>query len=136
IGLLITKFCLIQQKPLLIYRRARRRHKVHLSIHPRFLNFTETVAMSQSQTTQSQLPQTDTRKLHPKFTPIVFAFYMSLIMAFLMSMIIVAANSGIADHYLAQVIHAYSIAMPSAFFCILLVRPLVMKLVKLTVKMS
>lgn len=74
------------------------------------------------------------RKLHPKYTPIVFAFYMSLIMAFLMSLIIVAANSGIADHYLQQVLHAYRIAMPSAFGCILLVRPLVMRLVKHTVK--
>jgi hypothetical protein len=78
--------------------------------------------------------QSGSKKLPAKFTPIVFAFYMSAIMAFLMSLIIVAANSGITDHYLAQVIHAYSIAMPSAFFCILLVRPLVMKLVKLTVK--
>lgn len=78
--------------------------------------------------------QSGSKKLPAKFTPFVFAFYMSAIMAFLMSLIIVAANSGIADHYLAQVIHAYSIAMPSAFFCILLVRPLVMQLVKLTVK--
>lgn len=78
--------------------------------------------------------QTDTKKLPAKYTPIVFAFYMSLIMAFLMSLIIVAANSGIADHYLAQVIHAYRIAMPSAFLCILVVRPLVMLMVKHTVK--
>jgi hypothetical protein len=59
---------------------------------------------------------------------------MSLIMAFLMSLIIVAANSGIADHYLAQVMQAYLIAMPSAFLCILVVRPLVMLMVKHTVK--
>lgn len=74
------------------------------------------------------------KKLHPKYTPIVFAFYMSFIMAFLMSLIIVAANSGITDHYLQQVLHAYRIAMPSAFVCILIVRPLVMRLVKITVK--
>lgn len=78
--------------------------------------------------------QVSSRKLHPKYTPIVFAFYMSLIMAFLMSLIIVAANSGIADRYLEQVLHAYRIAMPSAFVCILIVRPLVMSLVKHTVK--
>lgn len=78
--------------------------------------------------------QTNTRKLHPKYTPIVFAFYMSVIMAFLMSLIIVAANSGVADQYVQQVLHAYRIAMPSAFFCILLVRPVVMRLVHLTVK--
>ncbi|MEN0039101.1 MAG: DUF2798 domain-containing protein [Cellvibrio sp.] len=74
------------------------------------------------------------RKLHAKYTPLVFAFYMSAIMAFLMSLIIVAANSGISDHYLNQVLHAYRIAMPAAFFCILVVRPLVMLLVKNTVK--
>ncbi len=78
--------------------------------------------------------QSSSKKLPPKYMPIVFAFYMSLIMAFLMSLIIVAANSGIADHYLAQVLHAYCIAMPSAFVCILIVRPLVMRLVKHTVK--
>lgn len=78
--------------------------------------------------------QASSRKLHPKYTPIVFAFYMSLIMAFLMSLIIVAANSGITDHYLEQVLHAYRIAMPSAFVCILIVRPLVMHMVKRTVK--
>lgn len=83
---------------------------------------------------QELIVQSGSKKLPAKFTPIVFAFYMSAIMAFLMSLIIVAANSGIADHYLAQVIHAYSVAMPSAFFCILLVRPLVMQLVKHTVK--
>lgn len=83
---------------------------------------------------QKFIAQTSNRKLHAKYTPIVFAFYMSLIMAFLMSLIIVAANSGISDHYLQQVLHAYRIAMPSAFGCILLVRPLVMLLVKHSVK--
>ena len=83
---------------------------------------------------QESITHTANKRLHAKYTPIVFAFYMSLIMAFLMSLIIVAANSGIADHYLTQVIHAYRIAMPSAFVCILLVRPLVMLLVKHTVK--
>ena len=76
----------------------------------------------------------NSKKLHPKFMPVVFAFYMSLIMAFLMSLIIVAANSGVSDDYLGNVLHAYRIAMPSAFGCILVVRPLVMRLVKLTVK--
>ena len=82
---------------------------------------------------QNSIATSSNRKLAPKYMPIVFAFYMSLIMAFLMSLIIVAANSGIADHYLQQVLHAYRIAMPSAFVCILIVRPLVMRLVKLTV---
>jgi hypothetical protein len=36
------------------------------------------------------------RKLHRRFAPIVFAFYMSAIMAFLMCCAIVGANSGLA----------------------------------------
>lgn len=83
---------------------------------------------------QDSTTQVGNKKLHSKYTPIVFAFYMSLIMAFLMSLIIVAINSGFTDHYLAHVIHAYLIAMPSAFLCILMVRPLVMVMVKHTVK--
>lgn len=78
--------------------------------------------------------KTDSKKLHAKYTPLVFAFYMSMIMAFLMSLIIVAANGGITDHYLNQVIHAYRIAMPAAFFCILVVRPVVMFMVKHTIR--
>ena len=74
------------------------------------------------------------KKLHPKYTPLVFAFYMSAIMAFLMSLIIVATNSGVGAGYMGNVFHAYEIAMPSAFGCILLVRPLVMFLVKHSVK--
>lgn len=83
---------------------------------------------------QDSTTQTGTKKLPAKYMPIVFAFYMSLIMAFLMSLIIVAVSNGFSDHYLAKVIHAYCIAMPSAFLCILVVRPLVMQLVKITVK--
>ncbi len=82
---------------------------------------------------QNPLNTIRNRKLPARYLSIVFALYMSLIMAFLMSLIIVAANSGIADHYFQQVAHAYRIAMPSAFACILIVRPLVMHLVKYTV---
>lgn len=35
------------------------------------------------------------RKLHKRHTPLVFAFYMALIMAFFMCCIIVAANGGL-----------------------------------------
>lgn len=83
---------------------------------------------------QEATMKASSRKLHAKYTPIVFAFYMSMIMAFLMSLIIVAANSGITDHYLNQVVHAYRIAMPAAFFCILVVRPVVMFLVRHTIR--
>ena len=72
-------------------------------------------------------------KLSARVTPYVFAFYMSAIMAFLMSLVITAANSGIEGDYLSNALHAYQLAMPVAFLCILIVRPIVMKLVAFTV---
>ena len=74
-------------------------------------------------------PTTKTWKIPKKFTPYVFAFFMAGIMAFLMSMVIVAANSGIHSGCIFQVLHAYALAMPVAFFCVLIVRPVVMHLV-------
>jgi len=73
------------------------------------------------------------RKLHRRFAPIVFAFYMSAIMAFLMCCAIVGANSGLVADYLRRVIQAYVLAMPVAFVCVMVVRPLVGKLVAATV---
>lgn len=71
------------------------------------------------------------RKLPPRFIPIVFAFFMAAIMAFLMCSVIVAANAGITGTYHWQVLHAYSLAMPVAFLCVLMVRPLVLRIVGL-----
>ncbi|WP_285420311.1 DUF2798 domain-containing protein [Pseudomonas sp. efr-133-TYG-5] len=73
------------------------------------------------------------RKLSARATPYVFALYMATIMAFLMSLVITAANAGIETDYLSNVLHAYKLAMPVAFLCILVVRPIVVKLVALTV---
>jgi hypothetical protein len=50
-----------------------------------------------------------------------------------MSFVITAANSGIENDYLSNALHAYKLAMPVAFLCILVVRPIVLKLVSLTV---
>jgi hypothetical protein len=75
------------------------------------------------------IPQKQNRKIPKKFMPYVFAFFMAGIMAFLMSMVIVAANSGVQTGYLLRVVHAYELAMPVAFFCVLIVRPIVMHLV-------
>lgn len=72
-------------------------------------------------------------RLSARATPYVFAFYMSTIMAFLMSLVITAANSGIEGDYLSNVLHAYQLAMPVAFLCVLVVRPIVIKLVSATV---
>ena len=71
-----------------------------------------------------------------KFTPIVFAFYMSGIMAFLMSAVLVAMNTGFGGDYFTRVIGAYLIAFPIAFVCVAILRPVVMKLVDLTIKKS
>ncbi|STZ64003.1 Protein of uncharacterised function (DUF2798) [Moraxella lacunata] len=69
-----------------------------------------------------------------KFTPFIFAFYMSGIMAFLMSLVLVAVNTGFGGNYMVRVFRAYVISFPIAFCCVTAVRPLVMKLVDLTIK--
>ncbi|MBF8748530.1 DUF2798 domain-containing protein [Pseudomonas putida] len=73
------------------------------------------------------------RRLRPAATPYVFAFYMSSIMALLMCFVITAANAGVNPDYLSNVLKAYQLAMPVAFVCVLMVRPIVMRLVALTV---
>ncbi len=72
-------------------------------------------------------------KLHANATPYVFAFYMSSIMALLMCFVITAANAGVNEAYLGNVLKAYQLAMPVAFLCVLVVRPVVVRLVALTV---
>jgi hypothetical protein len=54
-------------------------------------------------------------------------------MAVLMCLIITAVNQGLGEGYLLAAIHAYQVAMPSAFVCVMLVRPIVMRLVAGTV---
>jgi len=82
-------------------------------------------------------PELSTTRARYRFprraTPIVFAFYMATIMAFLMSLVITAAAYGITDHYVADVMNAYRFAMPAAFVCVLVVRPIVVRLVAWTV---
>lgn len=73
-------------------------------------------------------------KIPHQFTPYVFAFFMAGIMAFLMSMAIVATSTGIQNGYPFRVIHSYALAMPVAFVCVLIVRPVVVKLVAVFVK--
>lgn len=73
-------------------------------------------------------------KLPTKLSPIAFAFFMSGIMAFLMCLVITATNRGLSDGYFSAVLEAYGLAMPVAFVCVMAVRPVVVRLVKLTVK--
>ncbi|KPG91632.1 MULTISPECIES: DUF2798 domain-containing protein [Pseudomonas] len=86
-----------------------------------------------NQSTRSDAVYPRRRRLSSRATPYVFALYMATIMAFLMSLVITAANSGIDNDYLNNALHAYKLAMPVAFLCILVVRPIVIKLVALTV---
>ena len=72
-------------------------------------------------------------KLHARATPVVFAFFMASIMAMLMCLVITAANAGIDGQFPVRVLSAYCLAMPTAFCCVLMVRPVVMRLVALTV---
>jgi len=72
-------------------------------------------------------------RLPKRTAPYIFAFYMATIMAFLMSLVITLAEFGMGPHYLTNVMNAYQVAMPAAFFCILVVRPVVIRLVGLTV---
>jgi len=47
--------------------------------------------------------------------------------------VITAANAGVNPQYLNNVLKAYQLAMPVAFVCVLMVRPVVLRLVALTV---
>lgn len=72
--------------------------------------------------------------IHKKYVNIVFAFYMAAMMAFLMSCVLVAVNSGIGGNYVLRVLKSYAIAMPIAFCCVLLVRPIAVWLTNKTLK--
>ncbi|KAB7898997.1 DUF2798 domain-containing protein [Rouxiella sp. S1S-2] len=67
-------------------------------------------------------------------SPYIFALYMATIMAFLMCLVITLAEFGIDEHYMRNVMNAYQVAMPSAFFCVLVVRPIVAWLIGWTVQ--
>ena len=54
-------------------------------------------------------------------------------MSCLMSMVITFTEFGYDSNYLQNVMSAYRVAMPAAFICILIVRPLVARLVVLSV---
>ena len=63
-----------------------------------------------------------------------FAFYMAVIIAFMMCLVLTAINTGVEGHFFARVLNAYVIAMPVAFTCVVFVRPLVLRLVAMTVE--
>jgi len=73
-------------------------------------------------------------KLPKACAPVVFAFYMSAIMAGLMCTVIVGVGTGWAPGLAVKVVEAYLLAMPTAFVCVLAVRPVVVRLVGRTVR--
>lgn len=87
--------------------------------------------MNKSPSFRSVLPR---RGLPAAATPVVFAFYMASIMAALMCCVIVGVGRGLSAQLPAQIWHAYQLAMPTAFAGVLTVRPLVLKLVRWTVR--
>ncbi|WP_122313734.1 DUF2798 domain-containing protein [Pseudomonas cichorii] len=72
-------------------------------------------------------------RLPKRSAPYVFALYMATIMAFLMCLVITVAEFGIDEHYMENVMNAYRVAMPAAFLCVIVVRPIVARLVAWTV---
>ena len=62
--------------------------------------------------------------------------YRTLRPRLLMCMVIVGVNTGIGAGYIGRVLKTYMLAMPVAFFCVLGVRPVVMKLVAATVDLG
>ncbi|MBB3806924.1 DUF2798 domain-containing protein [Xanthomonas cannabis] len=72
-------------------------------------------------------------KLGVRATPFVFAFYMAAIMALLMCLVITGITTGPTPDLVWRALDAYRIAMPTAFCCVLVVRPLVIRLVAWTV---
>ena len=73
------------------------------------------------------------RKLPYKFSSLAFAFYMATIIAFVMCLLLTAINTGVDTQFIQRVLSTYVIAMPVAFACVVLVRPLVLYLVSKTV---
>jgi hypothetical protein len=72
--------------------------------------------------------------LPQRLAPYLFALYMATIMAFLMCLIITWAEFGSSGNYMENVMNAYRVAMPAAFVCILIVRPIVARLVAWSVR--
>lgn len=73
------------------------------------------------------------RKLPRRLTPYVLAFYMAMFMGLLMSCVLVAINTGMGQGYALRVLTSYLVAMPVAFCSVILIRPLVLRLVAMTV---
>lgn len=69
------------------------------------------------------------KKIPSKYSGVVTAFYSTGIMVLIMSALLVALNTGIDSGWPLRTLRAYVLAWPVAFVCLLIIRPLVVKLV-------
>ncbi len=69
-----------------------------------------------------------------KYQPIVFAFFMALLMSCVMSLVISIFNVGMVDNLLHIWLKAWGFAFSAAFPIVLLVSPVVRKLVGLVIR--
>jgi len=64
-----------------------------------------------------------------KYTPLVFAFFMSMMMAFVMSGVLTLANLGFPSDFFSRWMRAFAIAWACAFLAVLLIAPVARKIV-------
>ena len=69
-----------------------------------------------------------------KYTPLVFSFFMALLMSGIMSLVISLFNLGLVDGILLRWLHAWLFAFSVALPAIILVTPLVRRLVAAAVR--
>lgn len=72
-------------------------------------------------------------KLPPRFAGMAFAFYMSAIVALIMTITLTALRGSIGADFVAVVLRGYAVAWPVAFVSVMAVRPVVLRLVGMTV---
>lgn len=66
---------------------------------------------------------------HPKYQPLLFAFFMALFMSFWMSAVISFINVGWIENFVYIWLHAWWIAFVVAFPSVIFVAPMVRKVV-------
>ena len=68
-------------------------------------------------------------KINPKYTDLLFAFFMSVLMALLMSGVLTAIHLGFTQNFISMWLHAFILAWPITFPSIVLLAPIVRKIV-------
>jgi hypothetical protein len=68
--------------------------------------------------------------IHRRYQPVVFAFFMALLMSGIMSAVVTFFNVGAVPDFLSRWLHAWGMAFLVAFPIVLFIAPVVQKLVK------